>query len=100
MAWIVYGALAYLVYKAVAGEDDAKPKKRKKRRIGRPPHEVLGVAADATPQEIRRAYQKKVQVYHPDKVAGAADELQALAEKRTKELNAAYEAMMRRAGAR
>lgn len=98
MTWIVYGALAYLVYKAVAGEVESSSKKRKKKpRMGRPPHEVLGVPADATVEQIRRAYQKKVQVYHPDKVAGAADELQELATKRTKELNVAYEAMMRRA---
>jgi len=101
VSWLVYGALAYLVYKAVAveGGDDNKKKKaaRKKVGAGKPAHEVLGVDPDASPEQIRRAYQHKVRTYHPDRVAGAADELQDLATKRTKELNAAYEAMMKRA---
>lgn len=59
----------------------------------RPPHEVLGVPRDATPDEVRRAYQQQVRLYHPDKVATVAPELQRLAEQRTKELNAAYRAM-------
>ena len=59
----------------------------------KPPHEVLGVERDATQAEIKRAYQKLVQQYHPDKVANLADELQQLAEQRTKELNAAYRAL-------
>jgi DnaJ-domain-containing protein 1 len=60
-----------------------------------PPHEVLGVAPDASADEIRKAYQDKVRQYHPDRVAGAAPELQKLAERRTKELNAAYQALTR-----
>lgn len=104
MSWLVYGALAYLVYKAVAVEDGnakkkaSRKKKSKKASSGPPPHEVLGIAADASPEQIRRAYQEKVRAYHPDRVAGAADEIQALATERTKQLNAAYEAMMRAAG--
>ena len=102
MSWLVYGALAYLVYKAVTVEQqDTRKKSRKKiKTTGPPAHEVLGVDEDASPEQIRRAYQEKVRAYHPDRVAGAADEIQALATKRTKELNAAYEAMMRRAGSK
>jgi curved DNA-binding protein CbpA len=62
---------------------------------GKPPHELLGVAADASEKEIRRAYQAKMREYHPDKVANAASELRDLAEKRSKEINGAYEAMMK-----
>ena len=47
----------------------------------------------ASPDEVRRAYQQQVRLYHPDKVASVAPELQRLAEQRTKELNAAYRAM-------
>jgi curved DNA-binding protein CbpA len=34
--------------------------------------------------------------YHPDRVVNAADELRDLAEKRSKEINWAYERMMAR----
>jgi len=59
------------------------------------PHEVLGVEVGASQEEIRRAYQQRVQQYHPDRVANMADELRELAEQRTKEINAAYDALTR-----
>lgn len=72
-----------------------KPKPSAPRPSEPPPHEVLGVAADASPETIRRAYQDKIRQYHPDRVAGAAPELQRLAEQRTKELNRAFAALTR-----
>ena len=98
MSWLIYGALAYLVYKMATGnKKEEKPTPQKKPQpSGPPPHEVLGVSADASEEEIRRAYQDKMRQYHPDRVANAAPELQALAEKRSKELNAAYRALMDR----
>ncbi|HEY9250956.1 MAG TPA: J domain-containing protein [Rariglobus sp.] len=53
-------------------------------------HEVLGVSPNSNLDEIRAAYRKAITMYHPDRVAGLAPELQALAELRAKELNAAY----------
>jgi DnaJ-domain-containing protein 1 len=61
----------------------------------RSPHEVLGVSPGASAEEIRAAYQKLIQQYHPDRVAGMGLELRELAEQRTKELNAAYDALKR-----
>jgi DnaJ-class molecular chaperone len=100
MSWLIYGAVGYLVYKMVMAGDkpakgDAKATgKPKKVRSGPPPHEVLGVEPSATREEIKRAYQRMVGQYHPDRVANAAPELQKLAEKRTKQLNAAYAELM------
>jgi DnaJ-class molecular chaperone len=101
VSWLIYGALAYFVYKMATGEKkeskDSKPASKKKPEpSGPPPHEVLGVSADASEEEIRRAYQDKMRQYHPDRVASAAPELQALAEKRSKEINAAYRTLMDR----
>jgi DnaJ-domain-containing protein 1 len=59
----------------------------------RSPYEVLDVSPGASQEEIRAAYQKLVQQYHPDRVAGMGPELRELAEKHTKELNAAYAAL-------
>lgn len=51
---------------------------------------VLEVSSDATLAQIRAAYQQKISQYHPDKVATMAGEIRALAEMRSKEINAAY----------
>ena len=51
----------------------------------------LGVSPDASDDDIDRAYRQLMGKYHPDKVAGAADEIRALAEARAREINAAYD---------
>lgn len=54
---------------------------------------MLGLDASASPAEISAAYRHLAQMYHPDKVAGLAPEFQVLADKRMKEINAAYEVL-------
>jgi hypothetical protein len=41
-------------------------------------------------EEINQHYRQAIRIYHPDKVAEMAPEIIALAEQRTKELNAAF----------
>lgn len=50
------------------------------------PYETLGVAANASPDEIRKAYRKAAKETHPDLNPGKPE-----AEKRFKEINAAYD---------
>jgi hypothetical protein len=57
--------------------------------------DVLGIARDATPDEVKAAYRQKMKLYHPDKVAGLASEFVQLAEQRSRELNAALDEAMR-----
>ncbi len=102
LTYLLYAAVGYALYQIVkAAGDTNKPTKPKRKAkpanpgSGKPPHEVLGVAPNASEEEIRRAYQNKMREYHPDKVANAAAELRALAEKRSKEINAAYASMMK-----
>ena len=67
------------------------PRRRVPCREGEPdPHAVLGVDQGASREEIRKAYQHKIREYHPDRIAEMGIELRELAEKRTKEINAAY----------
>jgi DnaJ like chaperone protein len=58
---------------------------------GAPWHEVLDVAPDAPPDEIRAAYLREIAKYHPDRVAAMAPEFRALAEQRSKAVNRAYD---------
>lgn len=60
------------------------------------PYEVLGIAPTAKKEEIQSAYRKLVSQYHPDKVAHLGKEFQELAERRFKEIQAAYEKIARR----
>jgi len=54
------------------------------------PYAVLGVRRGVPLDEAKKAYRALVLQYHPDKVASLAPEFRELAEKRTRELNAAY----------
>jgi len=60
------------------------------------PYVVLNVPRNAAKDEVVAAYKKLAQMYHPDKVAGLAPEYHLIAEKKMKEINAAYEQIRER----
>jgi cold shock protein len=59
------------------------------------PYEILGLSPGASLEEVTKAYRREAQKNHPDKVATMAAEFRELAEKRMKEINAAYEELSR-----
>lgn len=59
------------------------------------PFEILNIPAGASQQEIKAAYRKLANQYHPDKVAHLGKEFQQLAEKRFKEIQRAYQELTR-----
>lgn len=61
----------------------------------RPWYDVLQVPAYASLDSVKLAYRRRMAEYHPDKVAGLGDELRALAETKSQEINAAYETALR-----
>jgi hypothetical protein len=59
------------------------------------PYAVLGIAPGTPKDEARKAFRALVAQYHPDKVAHLAPEFHALAERRTREILDAWEALSR-----
>jgi DnaJ domain/Protein of unknown function (DUF1232) len=57
----------------------------------RSPYEILNVSPQADQAEIKAAYRKLANQYHPDKVAHLGKEFQELAEQRFKEIQGAYQ---------
>ena len=64
----------------------------------RDPYRVLGLSANATAEEIHRAYRQLAAKYHPDKVAHLGEEFRRLAEQRFKEIQSAYQVIKQRRG--
>jgi len=58
---------------------------------------ALGITADATPAEVKRAYRKLISQNHPDKLAarGLPESMRPVAEERSRELNSAYDMIKR-----
>lgn len=54
---------------------------------------ILGVSSSAPLDEVSAAYHSLALLYHPDRVAALAPEIQALAGMRMREINAAYEVL-------
>ena len=54
---------------------------------------ALGISPEASPAEIKRAYRRLISQNHPDKLAsrGLPDSMRAVAEERSREINAAYD---------
>ncbi len=61
----------------------------------RSPYEVLGVRRGASKDEVVSRYRELVRQYHPDRVTHMAPEFREVAERRMKEINAAYDALKR-----
>ncbi len=57
-------------------------------------YQTLTVDSSASTEAIDQAYRRLMAQYHPDKVAGAAEEIRKLAEDRASAINAAYDTVM------
>jgi DNA segregation ATPase FtsK/SpoIIIE-like protein len=57
------------------------------------PYDILEIKKGASADEISSAYHRLAHMYHPDKVTSLAPEFRELAERRMKEINAAFAAI-------
>jgi len=90
----------FVVLKAMAGRSRGKAHKEplEPARIADPQkeavprwHDILGVPEEAPMSDIVSAYHRQIDLYHPDKVAHLGPELKAVAENKTKAIQAAYD---------
>ena len=61
-------------------------------------YKILELEKDATDEELRNAYRKKVKENHPDKVAHLGEEIQKAANEKLQKINAAYEKIKKERG--
>ncbi|HVZ44047.1 MAG TPA: J domain-containing protein [Ramlibacter sp.] len=88
--------------RANSGADDGRGEHDSAKPEGDAPRswwEVLAIPPNASVDNIRQAYRIQVSKYHPDKVSHLGEEFKAIAERRAKEINAAYDEAMRSRGA-
>ena len=64
--------------------------RRKIKRRRPTPYEVLGIAEDATEEEIKKTFRKLALRLHPDKLQDKEESERAEAEQRFKQVNEAY----------
>ena len=56
-------------------------------------YKILEISPGATDEEVKKAYRKMANKYHPDKVSHLGEELQKLAEEKFKSVSDAYQAI-------
>ncbi len=61
-------------------------------------YRVLGLEPGASPEEIKKAYRNLSKKYHPDMVTSLGEEFRRDAEEKMKEINEAYDRLIRRQG--
>jgi preprotein translocase subunit Sec63 len=99
IGWVMGGPVGAALGLLVGHTLQNNPEILKKELPGtslKPYYDVLEVPYDAGPQEIRSAYKRLAQKYHPDKFADTDPVIQELAKGKMAEVNGAYGKIMKR----
>jgi DnaJ-domain-containing protein 1 len=65
-------------------------------RLHGEPHEILGIAENASEADVMRAYKEAIKQYHPDRIQGQAQEQIKFYQEAASQLNQAKEKMIQR----
>ncbi len=86
------GTRDYEHYKGAAGKNGSRADTKAQESSALwNPYKILEIEKEASQEEIKQAYRQLAGKYHPDKVEHLGDEFKALAEKRFKEIQQAYQ---------
>lgn len=61
-------------------------------------YKILGIDANATDEEVKKAYREMAKKYHPDKVAYLGEDVRKSAEQKLQEVNEAYDKIKKQRG--
>lgn len=61
-------------------------------------YKILGIDANATDDDVKKAYREMAKKYHPDKVAYLGDDVRKSAEQKLQEVNEAYDKIRKQRG--
>lgn len=61
-------------------------------------YKILGIDANATDDEVKKAYREMAKKYHPDKVAYLGEDVRKSAEQKLQEVNEAYDKIRKQRG--
>ena len=77
-------------------ENEKRFSENREYRVEEDPYKVLNIPPDASDEDIKKAYKELASKYHPDKVQHLGDEFKKMAEERFKEIQNAYQELMRK----
>lgn len=75
-----------------ARQEGSRPK-LKTLKFQRDPHDVLGIQKGASPEEVQAAYETLIAQNSPETVSGMDEDIQALAKRKTEDIEEAYAAL-------
>lgn len=93
-------AMKGYAYAGPGASQDQAGERPRAQSAGKDPYAVLGISANASEREIKRAYRKLISQHHPDKLGDVPEELKRRAGERAREINAAYEKIQSERGLR
>lgn len=78
-----------------AYQKQEQPNRKEENKTSKTWDEILEVHPSSSLAEIKLAYKRKISMYHPDKVSSMGPEFNEIAQKKSKEINSAYDEAVR-----